>query len=265
MKIKKLPPEKQLALDIKYGKIEALKRYQEEGWHVNVPMPSHEPRSPLAYAISHEQWDIVRWALDQGARVNDYDVDGWGALHYLVASKSIEPEHVRWLIAAGADIHKVDRWERTPLLLAIERRRDQEDTEFFEELLKFGALMNVKMDDRSPLHQLAEDVDGHSALVQLLIQYGHAVNIGKIRTPLHSLARRNSLEAAKVLVAAGADWSLKDSDGQSVLAVAEDSIYGSEVFDYLRELDRAFKERLELDASTKDAISLHKKNKQNRI
>ena len=56
-------------------------------------------RTLLQLAVYHDDWDMVRWLVERGARVNDRSRYGNTALHYLAYDGSWE--QVLWLVAYG--------------------------------------------------------------------------------------------------------------------------------------------------------------------
>ncbi|MFA7484146.1 MAG: ankyrin repeat domain-containing protein [Vulcanimicrobiota bacterium] len=128
----------------------------------------------LSDAIICEQEEILRWLLSEGANPNHagFISDGDNALFWAVSRD--RRDFVEMLVEAGATV--LGGWE-------------------------FG-------DDETALHLAAEK--GNQELVHYLLQKAEGMAALEAfddfdRTPLHCAVRSNSLEAARILVEAGAD------------------------------------------------------------
>lgn len=122
------------------------------------------------------------------------------------------------MLAAGVDANCAeDGW--TPLMAAL-----REPPDFFDDnatavvsvLLAAGADVNAREPGtgRTPLH---EAVRPGKRAVRLLLEYGADPNAVSIsgQTPLHECSEYVALEAAEVLLQAGADPQLRDREGRS--------------------------------------------------
>jgi len=77
---------------------------QDNGW-----------KTPLTYASRQGKIDVVKLLVEEGkAAVDDEDETKSTPLHY--ASQYNQPEVVGYLILNGADVHKLDKQGKTPLL-----------------------------------------------------------------------------------------------------------------------------------------------------
>jgi ankyrin repeat protein len=121
--------------------------------------------------------DTVAYLCERGAQVNvaDRKRTGYTPLHY--AAKLGDVPVATLMLKYGADINVVDQSNRTPLLAAVENRRN---TETVRLLLEHGA---------DPNH-LVENQNSHH---------------GDGFTPLKTAIRAGNLEAARLLVDHGAD------------------------------------------------------------
>jgi ankyrin repeat protein len=166
----------------------------------------------------------VRSALSRGASVNAAARDGSTALHY--ASARGYTNTARLLIRGGADLNAKRRDGRTPLILAVAGKHA--DTARL--LIDKGADVNAR-DDLLITALMFASYNGMTETVGLLIDKGAAVDRRNVlgMTALIYTAKypagspelsRSRGDAAKRLIAGGADASIKDSEGSSALSYA---------------------------------------------
>jgi ankyrin repeat protein len=141
---------------------------------------------------------------------------GQAALHYAVNESSIEV--VQLLIKHGADINMPNRYGRTPLHVAAMYNR----WDSAEALLDAGADMTLRDIWGHQALLMAEHIDRSVAL--LLITRGAPLDASSMNLDsyLNLAARGGYVEAAKRLVAAGADVWGKNTDGKSKYAIAKE-------------------------------------------
>jgi len=172
---------------------------------------------------------VVRARLEAGADVEAWargrNADagwGWTPLH-LAARSNPDPEVVRALLKAGADLHarseESDFYRNTPLHYA----GDNANPEVAAALLSAGADVNAlsaigrtsKARGRTPLHEAAANAS-KAAVIEFLVAAGADVNAldSNGHAPLHAAAWDNPRpEIATALIAAGADIEARDPDG----------------------------------------------------
>ena len=176
----------------------------------------------LAHAAKHGKTSLVAGLLAAGSDV-DQRAEGSGLtpLHFAVICGRVDV--VRQLLSHGADVNRqcVESQE-TPLHQAVQRHRDQDD-ECVRVLLK--AVADVHHGDRwgrTPLHKMARQ--DSVAAAQLLLEAGADPNgaddVGW--TALHSaLYRRHAAfggeETLQCLIKAGGDVNRVDEQGRSPL------------------------------------------------
>lgn len=133
--------------------------------------------TPLDWAATTAEWEILRLLLDSGAGVENIGWDGGTVLHR--ACHYSDTDIVGLLLQKGADPKKQNQWGRTALHVAARR--------------------------------------GHVAVASLLIRHGcdlHATT-KEGWTPLHVAAKSGHPHMLEFLRDAGADESRKDLSGAS--------------------------------------------------
>lgn len=186
----------------------------DSGWDVNVQNDQEE--TPLTVACRSGQVEIVQTLIAAGGNIHK---PGWQEMPPIVtvffatqvnpASSElglveIEPDLsetvtqiVQALIAAGANLDDRDVMGKTPLMLAIEQRNFEAATQ----LLQAGADVNAIM-------EVSEDS---------IFSYG---SNQVCQRALHLAIAARDLTAIEVLLAAGADPTLPNSDGITALELA---------------------------------------------
>lgn len=162
--------------------------------------------TPLIYAsFAHRGADIVKFLLEQGAKVNVKPPKGAeyfrSALHCAVAGGSLDA--AKLLVDHGADIDALDSEGATPLLTAVARGR----MDIAEYLVEKGCDLDAKDTflSRSPLHGAA--IMGHSELASLMIDKGADVLVTdrKNKTPMDYAVYHGFKKLAHKLAENGAD------------------------------------------------------------
>lgn len=130
---------------------------------------------------------------------------------------------VKHLVAAGADINRIDGTGKFPLRAAVENR----DMALFAGLVELGADVNQDNWGRTALHE-ATNYD-NLEMMALLLQKGADANAAEEDgwRPLWSV---RSEAAARLLIDAGADIQAKDDFGQNALEFHRNSEF-CEFFD----------------------------------
>ena len=177
--------------------------------------------TPLYLACVNGNAEMIRRLLDAGVDPDTTDPGGETAL--MTAARTGAVAALRLLIERGAAVDaREPEFQQTALMIAV--REDHRAA--VELLVKAGAAVN------------APDAQGADAGVRAAVQ-GHRLRIGRGRhqpgglpdrgrraevkggmTPLLYAARDGRLEAARMLVAAGADLELGDGNGIRPLLMA---------------------------------------------
>jgi ankyrin repeat protein len=154
------------------------------------PLDASETSSLLYYllrdAISIENIELIKFALEQGADVNGASTSGGTPLHWAIWESSLDV--VKLLVSQGADIHTIGQYGRTPLHWAVWK--------------------------------------GSIDMADFLISQGADVNAmgGEGKTPLLESAQFCSVEMVEYLLSQGADVHAQDSNGKTALDRAKDGL-----------------------------------------
>jgi uncharacterized protein len=204
--------------------------------HADVNAPDPDGTTPLEWAVYNDDLDTAKLLLRAGADpkiANRYGVTPLslaatnrdaamaeallkagadpnaklpgGSTMLMSAARTGNPDIVRLLIEHGADVHaKGEQYGETALVWAV----DQNHAEAAKVLIAHGADVNART---NPLEH-EKDRFGLEGVLTIL-PHGDW-------TPLMYAARQGSLDAARVLVDAGASLNVTDPDGTSALLVA---------------------------------------------
>ncbi|RHZ70278.1 hypothetical protein CDV55_100258 [Aspergillus turcosus] len=167
----------------------ALACYIKEGWDINEPVGDIKP-PVLGYAVGDEQ--MTTWLLDHGADPNKRCEIDCTPLSYAVQLAPISI--IELMLSRGGDVRKGQL-----LQYAIFRATDLNDV--ISLLVDKGAPLNATM------HQ-----DGHTLMRFWPMSLG---------TPLHIAAELGKTDAVRHLVNLGADISVKDANGRTVVEWAK--------------------------------------------
>lgn len=199
---------------------------------------------------------MEKWVAEHPEQdIDAQDSDTWSALH--IAADHNDVPLTQWLISHKANLNLLSLNQRIPLHIAVEYAFEN----ICSDLIEAGACVNAEdlegdHDKRvSNLSCLAADSYGENptylSIGQKLIGAGSRVNELNLdgQSPLHIAVKRGSLKWIDLLIKSGADLQFKNSKNQTPLEFYEalDLIdQKPKVGDYLKELELAQKERLEL-------------------
>jgi ankyrin repeat protein len=208
---------------------------------------------PELVAASH-QGDLsrVRELVEAGADVNSVYEHGMGPL------LTFYPEVIAYLLEQGADPNRQHNENGTAVLAGLAYMNQVECVRL---LLDAGAAPNVgeRRTGETPLHAvLTKAHEDRSEVVRLLLDAGADPNLATIpgiptqafwrdvrtrgETPLHRAAAFSSPETIELLLAAGADKSVRDANGDSPLSWASWHLRPGRVLFLLSRDDTGFRE-----------------------
>jgi ankyrin repeat protein len=202
----------------------------EHGADVNAR--SKQGRTPLMVAAASEgSYAIVKYLVEKGADVNARDGIESNAL--LLAMDANDSETVKFLLASGADPKAKDGMNYTALMSAAANG----NVELVKLLLSKGADVNavsspevnarvkngpIALGAFTPL--IVAAVTGGPQTVKALLDAGANVNAKDVRglTPLMLAVAtdRSSAETVRLLLAKGADRTLKANNGETAMDIA---------------------------------------------
>ena len=180
----------------------------------------------LWQAVLNDNLEMVQFLQGKGAKVNIADNSGASVLDATFANKNFEV--LDDLVAKGADINLVNQNGLSTLMTAVMRTHGKKGAElaWLEHFLTFKP--------RLDLQRLQGQGTGDSALLlaaqfgcldalKLLVDQGAPIDLASLgsgQTPLFAAAMSKQLEAARYLLAHGANPELADKSGLTPLTAA---------------------------------------------
>jgi uncharacterized protein len=194
------------------GDLDTTRRLLAEG--ASVAATDASGVTALIAAAYRNHLEVARLLIESGADVNVQDSTRQSA--YLITTSEGYLDLLRLTLAAGADVHRTDSYNGTGLIRAAHRGH----VEIIRELLQTD--IPVDHVNRLGWTALLEAIilgDGgprHTEVVRLLVDAGANVNLADSNgvTPLAHAQRRGFAEIASILTAAGATYS-GAADGRS--------------------------------------------------
>lgn len=186
----------------------------------------------LPWAAANGRKEIIESRLDKGADINAeyYSNLDWTMLHCAV--KFGQKEIVEFLIDKGADVNKRTEFNRSGVNITPLHLIGAGDYKAIGELLiSNGAEIDTKdFKNETPLFY-AVDSNHDKGVIEFLIEKGADVNIKSTNdvkyTVLHIAAKRNNVDAIKLLINNGAEVDSKDDYDRTPLYYAID--YSSDI------------------------------------
>ncbi len=184
------------------GDSAAVKEFLTQG--ASVHASDERGVTALIAAAYQNQLEVAKVLIEAGADVNVQDDTQQSA--YLIPTADGYPEFLKLTLQAGADVHSRDSYDGTGLIRAADRGH----VEIIEELLKTD--IDINHVNRLGWTALLEAIilgDGgprHTAVVRLLVEAGADVNLADSDgvTPLAHAERRGFEEIIAILETAGA-------------------------------------------------------------
>ena len=197
----------------------------------------------LKHASFEGDLDEVRRLLDSGVDPNSTDEHGSGTL------LTFQPAMIEYLLSRGADPNTQTNENGASVLAGLAYVNELECVRI---LLRAGANPNRGRDEsgETPLHHaLAKDGADRTLLVKLLLDHGADCNARtrpgvascnfwrdartRGETPLHRAAAYAPVETIEMLLAAGADRTIRDVNGDSPLGWASWHLRDRAIIDLL--------------------------------
>lgn len=181
--------------------------------------------SPLEMAIQHENIDIIRLLIQNGASVNRQNEEVWGRDSYSPLMRAVLTvkdrfDIIKLLVESGADINFGCCGE-TPMTLAVNHENNDniEIIEYFESL---GVPIDKQYSYGTILHFACRE--GNSEVIRYLVKRGLNVNEKNLDygdTPLINLVySHSSKEDLIFLIENGADKSIMNNEGLTAYDLA---------------------------------------------
>jgi ankyrin repeat protein len=189
------------------GQVEIAERLLGLGANINVQDDSDQS-TPLMYAVKRKHPEMIRLLVSEGITVNTI--------------KRKQLEMVKFLVSKGANVNANDKHGKTVLIKAI----DAENAEVVEVLLKNKA--EVDADGGEALFVAAS---GDPMVLKAILNAGPKVNVKTKfgRTPLMGAVfhdgHRRTTKNVEMLLTAGADPTVRESDGEDALSYAREGKY----------------------------------------
>jgi ankyrin repeat protein len=181
---------------------------------VNVKENSKLHPTALILAAQNGNIHLIPDLLRRGADLNATDVNGDTALNH--AAQFNQPAAIKLLLEAGADASIQDKWKQTPLISAAGISHNRSAVRL---LLERGADLEIATPHGgTPLNYAAGW--GDVPIIDALLQKGanpNSLAASDGSSPLISSARHLHVQAAAVLLKAGASVAGRDKAGRTAL------------------------------------------------
>ena len=197
---------------------EVLQAIIDHGANVNATDQTN--RTALMKACQEKHVDSIHVLLKAGADTNIAHMDGWTCLMCAVDSHC-SYEMLQEIIDHGADVNVTNKYNRTALMIACERRHE----DAIHVLLKAGSDTNIAHTFGRTCLMVAVANNCSDEVLQAIIDHGADVNATNRNnhTALMLACGKRHANAIHVLLNAGSDTNIAHKDGWTCLMVAVDS------------------------------------------
>lgn len=190
-------------------------KYLLETSGTDIDAVDSENRTALSWAAQRGDSQAVRWLLEYEADPNISSKLKASPLHFALRSKS--SECVRLLVNAKASVFARDWGNWPPVHTAA---MNQDDPAYMEPLIDAGANVNEVLTPsrgKTALHRTA--VNNRALMAACLLDHGAFIDQQSSggTTPLFEAIEFGSLDVMKLLLQRGADYTICDDVGQSIL------------------------------------------------
>lgn len=197
-----------------------------------VDARAKDGRNALMYAAGWADGATVKALLDAGARIDARSDDQWTAL--MMAASRGSTESLDALIAAGANMEFKNRWGQTALICAALVA----DAEKVKKLIHGSPLNATDASGMTALNVACGGVEDSNAVIAVLLEAGADSKIADSDgvTPLMRAADRGDAARTAMLLKAGSPVDTKDLSGRTAMdwAIARDDDAGRAVAELLK-------------------------------
>lgn len=176
-----------------------------------VHFKDNSGKTPLHYAAEKGPPALVKFLIDNGAKVNEKDEYGQTPLHQ--ATKEGHKEIVKILIDSGADVNIQGESNRPPLFWPIVNG----NKEIVQILLNNGANVNVQDSSYRTPFQWAVTYNREGIAILLINTKGE-----NGWTPLHWAVHNAKTSMVRLLLKKGARVDIKDDQGKTPVDIAQE-------------------------------------------
>ncbi|MHB9133969.1 MAG: ankyrin repeat domain-containing protein [Armatimonadota bacterium] len=189
-------------------------------WLVNWTNTKCKDKSNLMHAVANHKYQVSKALLTNGAQVNAIDRDGETALMYSITAHDIDM--MKLLIASGANVNQRNRFGDTPVITAV----CVNDLSAVKLLIDNHADINaVNHYGMTPLHEAAgtRPTNNTLALIAYLLAHGAVIDTPDTTgyTPLHGAVCQSNFMVVRLLLAHGADATVKTKKGETPAQLAK--------------------------------------------
>lgn len=185
----------------------------------DVNLIDREKGTPLHYATRNKDLEMIKALISNGADLNVPNSNNEILLHVAAGIYGMENyELIEYLLEKGANPSALDKWNSSPLMVAV---TNQADIKIFDLFAERGSLKSAEKSNECFL--LACE-SGDLSHVNYFIEKGadFLCKSESGRTGLHAAAELGEIEVLEHLLSCGVDVNSTDIDGSTPLLIAAD-------------------------------------------